>query len=275
MDKKNELVASVTRLRELRASADVIQLPLWPDARRGTPNSFLRSALFAAIQGKDRVWLEEAVLASQHGITVKFTGKQLNQDDLTVWENLVHLAREHPLGTVCSFTSHGLLKAMGMAIGTTQYKQLHSTIVRLAACLVEVTHEGRTYMGHLIESGAKEEITKHYKIEINKEMIRLFGDTQWTALDWEQRKLLRNMPLALALHAHYSTHRKPFPYKLETLAQYVGSNNKNMRGFKQKLFKALAELKRIGFLEDFDIDESNLVTVQKLGIRDTQSRLSK
>ncbi|MBA2659924.1 MAG: TrfA family protein [Nitrosospira sp.] len=224
MKKKEELVATVTRIRERRASAEIFQLPLWPETRRGTPNSFLRSALFAAIQGKDRAWLEESVLASQNGITVKFTGKQLNQDDLTVWETLVHLGREHPLGTVCDFTASCLLKSMKIGTGKSQYKQLHSTIVRLAACLVEVTHEGRTYMGHLIESGAKEESTKHYKIEINKSMSQIFGDAQWTALDWEQRLSLRNMPLAQAqaLHAHYSTHSKPFPYKIETLAAYVG-----------------------------------------------------
>jgi hypothetical protein len=32
-------------------------LPYWPDATRGTPNSFLRGSLFAAIQGKDRRYL--------------------------------------------------------------------------------------------------------------------------------------------------------------------------------------------------------------------------
>jgi hypothetical protein len=37
---------------ETTLPAEVIQLPLWPDPVRGAPNSFLRSALFAAIQGK-------------------------------------------------------------------------------------------------------------------------------------------------------------------------------------------------------------------------------
>ena len=43
-----------------------------------SPNSFLRSALFSAIQSKDREYLEGATLFSQQGITVKFTGRQLN-----------------------------------------------------------------------------------------------------------------------------------------------------------------------------------------------------
>jgi hypothetical protein len=32
--------------------AKVIQLPFWPEPVRGAPNSFLRSALFAAIQAR-------------------------------------------------------------------------------------------------------------------------------------------------------------------------------------------------------------------------------
>lgn len=82
-------MAEISRQRE---TAQVIQLPLWHEGKRGTPNSFMRSALFAAIQGKDRVYLESAVLFSQKDITVKFTGKQLNQEDMTVWLALVDLA---------------------------------------------------------------------------------------------------------------------------------------------------------------------------------------
>ena len=38
--------------------AKVYQLPLWPEPVRGTPNSFLRSALFATIQGQTRRWMD-------------------------------------------------------------------------------------------------------------------------------------------------------------------------------------------------------------------------
>ena len=61
--------------QESRAPAKVIQLPLWPEATRGAPNAVLRSALFAAIQGKGRRWLmSEELLATQQGITIRFTG---------------------------------------------------------------------------------------------------------------------------------------------------------------------------------------------------------
>lgn len=260
-----QLVASLARLRKgvnERATVTPIQLPLWPEAKRGTPNSFIRSALFAAIQGKDRQYMKEAVLASQDGIVVKYTGEQLNQADLDVWETIVHLAREQPLGITASFTAHGLLKAMGLPTGNSQHKQLHSTLLRLTACAVEVTHEGKTYFGPLIKSGAKDEVTRHYGIELNTGIIKLFGENQWTALDWKQRQELRQEPLTQALHAFYSSHRKPYPLKLATLQAYTGGRNKQPADFKRKVRVALERLVELGFLLSFKM-EKDLVSVER------------
>jgi hypothetical protein len=251
LEKKLERLRSSVIEREKNA---VVQLPLWPEPKRGAPNSFIRSALFAAIQSKDRKFMKEAVLASQDGITIKFTGEQLNQADLDVWETIVHLAREQPLGTVASFTAHGLLKAMGMPTGNSQHKQLHSTLLRLTACAVEVTHEGKTYFGPLIKSGAKDEITRHYAVELNKGIIKLFGENQWTALDWQQRQELRGQPLAQALHAFYSSHRLPYAVKLQTIQAYTGSRNKQLASFKRQVRNALNELVSVGFLVSFNLD---------------------
>ena len=251
------IAGALARMKEVarqREAAQFIQLPLWPEPKRGTPNSFIRSALFAAIQSKDRIFLKEATLASQKGIAVKFTGEQLNQEDLTVWETLAHLARQHPLGQTCEFTAHGLLNSLGMHTGLSQHKQLHSTIIRLTACVVEITHEGKTYFGPLVKSGLKDELTSHYRVELNRELIRLFGDNQWTALDWQQRQQLRGKHLAQALHAFYSSHRQPFPVKLDTLRGYVGSKNRQKAGFKVKLRAALDELVQIGFLAHYKIE---------------------
>lgn len=262
---EKSLMASVERLKKSaleREAKQTIQLPLWPEPKRGTPNSFIRSALFAAIQSKDRIFLKESTVASQKGITVKFTGEQLNQEDLSVWETLAHLGRQHPLGHVCEFTAHGLLKSLGMHTGLSQHKQLHSTIIRLTACAVEISHEGKTYFGPLVKSGIKDELTSHYRIELNRELIRLFGDNQWTALDWQQRQELRGKHLAQALHAFYSSHRQPFPIKLDTLRGYVGSKNQQKAGFKVKVRAALDELVRIGFLNSYRFD-GDIVIVER------------
>jgi len=52
--KLDETLQSFRRAIEAQSSAQVIQIPLWQESKRGTPNSFIRSALFSAIQGEDR-----------------------------------------------------------------------------------------------------------------------------------------------------------------------------------------------------------------------------
>jgi len=264
---QNELQNTLNRLGktiEKRKENSIIQFPLWPEVKRGTPNSFLRSALFSATQGKDRVYMEEMTLFSQKGITVKYTGMQLNQEDLTLWETLVHLAKQHPLGNECVFTAHNILRELGLSTGGKNHKILHSGIIRLTACAVEIVHEEKTYFGSLIGDGTKDELTGHYNIELNKKLIRLFGDTQWTAIDWQQRLELRRKPLAQFLHGYYSSHREPYPIKLETLYRLASSRN-SKKGFKQKVKVALEILVAIGFLQSFQI-EGDLVSVKRAQI---------
>jgi hypothetical protein len=258
----SNLESRFARLRQTaqeREATEVIQLPLWPEAKRGTPNSFIRSALFSAIQSKDRQFLKEVTLASQDGITVKYTGQQLNQEDLTLWETLVHLAKGHPLGNLCTFTAHSILKALGLPTGGEQHKQLHSALIRLTACAVQVTHEGKTYFGPLIKSGAKDEVTSHYAVELNRQLIRLYGETQWTAIDWKQRRQLGRRPLAQALHAYFSSHRTPFPVTLGFLRKITGSRNAQPAGFKRRCRAALEELVSLGFLSSYTIEKERVI----------------
>lgn len=245
-----------------RTSAEIIQLPLWSESKRGTPNSFLRSALFSAIQSKDREYLERVTLASQDGITIKYTGQQLNQEDLTLWETLVHLAKKHPLGNLCTFTAHGILKALDQTPGGDQHERLHKGIIRLIACAVEITHEGKTYAGPLVEGSKKDETTSRYSVRLNRDLIKLYGETQWTAIDWRQRQLLRRKPLAQALHAFYSSHRQPLPVKLATLQRLTGSRNAQTADFKRQCRKAHDELVSVGFLTGYSI-EQDMVEVSR------------
>ena len=246
---------------EERSLSKELRLPNWPEERRGTPNSFLRSALFSAIQSKDRVFLGGVILASQQGITVRFTGKQLNQEDLTLWETLVHLAKDEPLGNVCEFTAYDILKTMGLGDGGIDRERLHKGIIRLNACSVEILINGsRAYFSSLIDSGVKDELTSHYTIQLNRQLIRLYNQNTW--IDWEQRAKLRRKPLAQALHGYYSSHKKPHPVKIETLQQFSGSKNKQSSDFKRKITKALDELVNVEFLESYYID-GNMVIVKR------------
>lgn len=262
-ERTKEIIERGRKDEEERLETGVIQLPLWRDDKRGAPNSFLRSALFAAIQSKDRTYLKKAELFSQQGITITYTGQRLNQEDMTVWLALVDLAKQHPLGTECSFTAHSILKYIGLNVSGREHERLSGTIDRMTACLVKVEGEKYIYGGSLIDHFVIDKDTKRYKITLNRHLTKLFGDSDWTSIDWGQRKQLRNKPLCLKLHDYYSSHEKPLSVSLEFLSDITGSTNKQKAGFKRQVRTALEELIEIGFLKNYDI-EGNMVIVERI-----------
>lgn len=244
-----------------RQSAEVIQLPLWPEPARGTPNSFLRSALFAAIQGKTRKPLKNVLLGAQKGYSVKFTGWQLDQSDLDVWEHAVHLARRHPLGNECTFKANAFLKSIGRSNGKKDYVWLNDSITRLVACAVEIRCGSKVFVGSLLSSAPRDEETGVYRLRLDPDTIKLYGSADWTSLEWQQREALKGKPLALWLHGYYASHAEAYPVKVETLMELSGSTNKEKRDFKRKLKAAFSDLGAIaGIKATFDGD---LVTVER------------
>lgn len=252
--------------------AKVVQLPLWPDPVRGVPNPLMRSALFAAVQGKQRRAMQRELLEVQQGTEIRFTGIQLDQSDLDVWEQALHLARLNPLGTRCHFVAHSFLKSLGRRTGKSDHEWLKDSVARLAACCVEVKYGRFTYGGSLLEFYRDDETGRYY-LEINPKMKAIY-DAGYTLTDWEERAELRGKPLALWLHGYFATHADPFPVKVETLHRLSGSANKEMRSFKQQLKAALADMQAIGAIEDYVI-EGELVRVERTPSPSQQRHLSK
>jgi hypothetical protein len=228
--------------------------------------------LFAAIQGKDRKALKGELLAVQQGMEIRFTGWQLDQSDLDVWEQALHLARQHPLGTRCDFTARSFLKALGRSTGKKDHEWLKDVLRRLGGCLVEITHDHATYGGSLLEF-YRDENTQRYRLEINPKMKALYM-AGWTACDWEQRQQLRGKPLALWLHGFYSSHADPYPLKVETLHRLSGSRNKQVADFKRKLNAAFEDLKAIGAINDCEFT-GDLVQIDRTPSRSQRRHLTK
>jgi hypothetical protein len=272
LDRIGEMVAACEEESKPQP-AKVIRLPVWPEPQRGAPNSALRGALFAAIQGKDRRYLKGELLTAQQGIKIRFTGMQLNQSDLDVWEQALHLARQHPLGTQCHFTAYGFLKALGRPTGGDHHEWLKDVFRRLAGAVAEITHNRMTYFGSMIEGGIRDEDTGQYVLEINPKIMALYS-AGWTAADWDQRQLLRGKPLALWLHGFYSSHADPYPLTVEYLHQLSGGRTAKMRKFKQNLKTALGELVKVGVIRDFEI-EGDLVSVDRVPSKSQQKHLTR
>jgi hypothetical protein len=270
MDTMNDLVKKVEEL-EARAlqrrqerggetKNNLVTLPIWPESTRGTPNAFLRGALFAAIQGKERRAMQRELLATQKGVTIRYTGWQLDQADLDVWEQAAQLAQSHPLGNVCHFHLHGFLKALGRDTGKSQHEWLKGSFARLMSAGVEISDGRYTYGGAMLEF-KQDELVGAYVVRLNPTIFDLYK-AGWTQVDWQIRRKLSRKPLALWLHGWLSSNAENFPTKIETLRELSGSKNKVLRGFKQKLQAALDELVTVDAIDGFSV-EHNLVTIQR------------
>jgi len=239
-----------------------LQLPLWPEPVRGVPNSVLRSALFGAIKRGKRAYQDAVKKASVDGVTVVHSGPQLDQADLDVWEQCLHLARTGGLGLEIRFTAHGFLKAIGRGTGKSQHEWLKTVLRRLMTSLVELEDGKKAYAGQLVHHWARDDETGHHCIEINPKIASMYGNDGWTQIEWQQRQTLKKHPLAQWLHGFYSTHATPYPYKVETLHQLCGSEAERLDHYREKLRKALDEVSdATGWA--WEIDDADLVHIRK------------
>lgn len=237
------------------------KLPVWPAAAIGVPNSILRSALFGARKRGRRTFMQREPVASYEGVTILQTGPRLDQADLDVWEQCLHLTRIGGLGTRIQFAAHGFLKATGRATGGKDVEWLKGAFARLASSVVEIKDGERAYFGPMLHHGTRDQ-TGHYCIKINPAIVSLYGSDGWSAVEFEQRKALKRQPLAQWLHGFYTTHAAPYPIKVETIHRLSGSENKELKGFRRELREALAKLESAtGWT--WEIDDSDLVHINK------------
>jgi hypothetical protein len=237
-------------------TAQIIQLPRWPEPVRGAPNTLLRSAFFAAIHSKRRKELglrikpaepkKGVIIAAQEGSFITYAGDQLNQYDADVFFEALHRARHHPLETECFFRGYDFLKAIGRPDGKREYEDLNNSLTRLRDGRVVINWKiGRDqyeFNGSLISSYEREINSKLYKVTFANKIHALFAPACWTQLEWEERMALKGKPLAQWLHGYFSSHASPFPVSAVFLHQKTGSARPLLKHFRSDLKEALKTL---------------------------------
>jgi len=219
-----------------------VQLPIWPDVVRGVPNGVLRSALFGAIKKGARRYMQGELITSLDGVDIRYTGQQLDQGDLDVWESVLHMARVQEMGEQCRVTAYAMLKLLSKTDAGTNRETLHKRLMRLKANAVEVKQGRYSYAGSLIDDVYRDEKTREYVLVLNPKLCPLFAADQFTQVDWSVRQTLDGQPLAQWLHGYYASHAKPYPVNVDTLLKLSGSENTEPRSSRQKLRKALDAL---------------------------------
>lgn len=254
--------------------AKVIQFPLFPAEARPASNNMARSALFSCVQGKDRQMVKDALLASQDGLEIRFTGERLNQDDHDLLMQLVHMGGHKPLGEYITVPAYAILTALGRNTGGYEHKQLRADIMRLMACVVSLSTAEFEYLGHLIEDAAQDKTSRYWTFKFNPKLRPLYDDNAYTLIDWDQRKKLKGKDLARWLHLYLASHAAPFPVSVAYLHELSGSQSKTLFHFRAKLRLALEALEKNKDIEDWHIDKlTDLVHINRgAAITDSQQR---
>jgi len=238
------------------APAKVIQLAFWGEDYRAAPNAIFRSALFPAINPKQkekRPFLKNEDIFCVAGVKIFFTGEQFDQTDLDVYLEILNMARAYPLGTPVKFSAHALLKALRVSTGGREHAWLHEVLTRLCGGVVDATDHGKRYFGQLLHGGIRDELTNNYEITINPTFAILFGFGMYAKIDLEKRRALGRNNTAKALYGYYASHINPAAHNIDTLANLAGLSNSNKRQTKAAIIKAHEAMKAAGCLLDFTV----------------------
>jgi hypothetical protein len=246
----------------------ISQLPLWEGALRCVPNELLRSALFNARNRKQpRADLKNQEIAVLFDGSITYRGEELRQDDETVWLQLLHLAKEQPLGQTIEFTPYSFLKAIRWPTDKNSYARLRECLDRMQATALGV-YSKRLGDGVSLSMlpvfswhDENKQTLKKYRVQVAPQLVELFGTDHFTRIEWDQRLAL---PVGIAtwLHGYFATHKEPYPVKLSTIKRGAGFTTGDPSRVRQLVEAALKELEKVGFLESSEID-GDLVRVKR------------
>lgn len=241
-------------------TSTILEFPVWKTENRAMPNVIVRSALFTARNAKTpRVYRDNEVLAVIGPGEIRYTGKELRQDDEDVLMCLVNLARKlfgneelaNPENRYrIPFTRGTLISELGWTRNARSYQRLRACLTRLKATelVIKISAMDAGHAVSLLTEYAWREDA--YWVEIPALFFRLYGN-QYTAISWEQRQQL---PAGLArwLMGYCLSHREPLPIKIETVARGAGlrvpETKDERRKLRENIRAAARALKEAGVL---------------------------
>jgi hypothetical protein len=244
-----------------QTESNVVQLPLWQEFQRAAPACVLRSALFGVVKRGRRGYLKDKVLAAWGDDHIAFRGERLDQADLDVWLEMLHICRTTPLGETVEFEKYPMLKQLGRSTGKNDWKWLESSIKRMIACCVEVKAGSKRYLGSLIERGYINDETGRYVIILNRDMVTLFN-AGFTLQHAEKRKLLHS-DLSKWLAGYVESHKSPHKIAVKSLYNLCGTETKQLRDFRAKLKKAADALREHGIIKSWMITGNDVFQIIK------------
>lgn len=231
--------------KALQSTATQQQLPFWPDDLRGLPWATLRSALFAPVQRGARAAVERKEVATVGDFRIIYTGFQLDQADLDVYQQVLQWAREVPLGQPVRFRTRELLQAIGRSTGKSGRDWLLRSLDRLKANSVEVAKGDLSYSGSLIQQQARDDEAGMHYVILEPSLSDLYAQG-YSVINADTRMALGRNQLAKWLHGFVQGQQKPLTFDVARLMELANSHRKRPRNFCHDLDVAAELIRECG-----------------------------
>jgi len=240
---------SIKQVTDNNEQISLFEVAPWDDEKRGLPNDYARSALFTVRNKRvSRLALQnQPIYSTNKSVSISYTGVELRaEDDELVWQQVLQFAKRTTPGDVVEFTFYELCKELGWSVNGAYYKKAEDCLSRLQASAVRFTS---TRLGMLesisfldgfkvVNRGDKKKC--RCQIKISKDIITLFSGSHYSRISWQQYRRLS--PIARRLYDYFSTHKEPFPLKIENFKLVCSSNVKELKKWREMTKKACKEL---------------------------------
>ena len=208
------------------------------------PTGFVRSSLFGVVGRGKRTAMERKEIASWKGWTIKYTGFQLDQMDEDILMALANMAQDTPDGIIRT-SKRNLLRVCGKkGSGGRNMEIVKDSIIRMAACIIEVKYQQKWYSGHIINWIAGEDKNDDLVICMDMKMKWLWESSTW--VNKEIRRSLGSFQLAKKMYdyicSQQATIYSPHQISLSKLMPLCGCNYKRERDFRKRLNDAMKEI---------------------------------
>lgn len=219
-------------------------LPEIFEDRRAIPNCFLRGALFGMVRKGRRSLVENQPIFTMSQYKVSFSGSEMDQNDLELWDTLMYLAKNRQVDTELRITLYDLCQQMRLTDAKSNYERLTTRAKRLAFGKVSIKADNKEYFGSLLDDVyIDNDGDGKLVIRYNKKLAPLFTDGDYTLISADIRHLLGDNQLARWLYNFYETHNQPLPFTIDFIQKLCRSDN-SPKDFKYKLKIALEQVKK-------------------------------
>jgi Replication initiator protein A len=245
-----KIISERQRLEDIKKEGKMLSTPmgqLLPEIfkeKRAIPNCFLRGALFGMVRKGKRTLVENKKIFTMSQYEIFFSGSELDQNDLELWDTLMYLAKRNNVDNELRITLYELQKVMRMPDTGANRKAIIARIKRLSFGQVSIKANKKEYFGSLLDDGLIDNDDGKLVVRYNKKLSYLFTDGDYTLLSVDIRHLIGANQLARWLYSFYESHSaKPMPFSLSFLKQLCRSESEP-KEFKRMLKNALELLKK-------------------------------